>query len=174
MNDPQEKLKPLAEQVLIGEMVTQSKFAAHAAGRLAESSDPIEMWSSIQSILVAAANVSKILWPAREPYKERGKQLRELIGVDDHDLLSDRTFRNHFEHYDERIEDWFDGNDSAVYTDQRIDPLERGPFGLPRLAHRSYNPVSQVLRFRDESIDLAAVLAALTEIREKSRFLALP
>jgi len=174
VNDRRKKLKPLAEQVLIGEIVTQSKFAANAAGQIAESSDPIEVWSSIQSILVAAANVSKILWPARKLYKERGKQLRGLIGVDDHHLLSDRTFRNHFEHYDERIEDWFDGNDSAVYMDQRIDPLERSPCSLPRLFHRSYNPVSQVLTFRDESIDLAAVLAALAEIREKCRFLALP
>ena len=174
VNDRQKKLKPLAELVLIGEIVTQSKFAANAAGRLAESSDQIEVWGSIQSIMVAAGNVSKILWPVGKQYKERGKQLRDLIGIDVDNLLSDRTFRNHFEHYDERIEDWFDGNDSAVYTDQSIDPLERSPFGLPRFAHRSYNPVSQVLRFRDESIDLAAVLAALAEIREKCRFLALP
>ena len=168
------KLKPLAEQVLVGEIVTQSKFAANAAGRLAESSDPIEVWSSIQSILVAAANVSKILWPTRKPYNQRGKQLRDLIGVDDHNLLSDRSFRNHFEHYDERIEDWFDGNDSAVYMDSKIEPFEPSPWSLPRLFHRSYNPLSQILSFRDESIDLAAVLAALAEIREKCRFLALP
>ena len=121
-----------------------------------------------------ASNASKILWPARKPYKERGKQLRDLIGVDDHNLLSDRTFRNHFEHYDERIEDWFDGNDSAVYMDSRIDPFEWSPSSLPRLFHRSYNPISQILSFRDESIDLAAVLTALAEIREKCRFLALP
>ena len=168
------KLKPLAEQVLVGEIVAQSKFAANAAGRLAESSDPTEVWSSIQSILVAAANVSKILWPARTPYKERGKQLRNLIGVDDHNLLSDRTFRNHFEHYDERVEEWFNGNDSAVYMDSRIDPIDRGLWSLPHQFHRSYNPISQVLSFRDESIDLAAVLTALAEIREKCRYLALP
>ena len=168
------KLKPLAEQVLIGEIVTQSKFAEKAADHLAKASDPIEVWGSIQSILVAAANVSKILWPARNPYMARGKQLRELLGVDDSNLLSDRTFRNHFEHYDERIEDWFDNNNSAVYMDSRIDPFEPTTWSLPRLFHRSYNPSSQTLSFRNESIDLAAVLAALAEIREKCRFFALP
>ena len=168
------KLKPLSELVLVGEIVTQSKIAANAAGRLAVSSDPIEVWSSIQSILVAAGNVSKILWPVRKPNKERGKQLRDLIGVDDHNLLSDRTFRNHFEHYDERVEEWFAGNDSAVYMDSGIDSFEQRPWRPPRQFHRSYNPVSQVLSFRDESIDLAAVLTALAEIRKKCRYLALP
>lgn len=168
------KLKPLAEMALIGEIVTQSKFAEKAADQLDKSSDSVENWGSIQSILVAAANVSKILWPARKRYMARGKQLRELLGVDDDSLLSDRTLRNHFEHYDERIEDWFDSNNSAVYMDSRIDPFEPTPLSLPQLFHRSYNPTSRTLSFRNESIDLAAVLAALTEIREKCRFFALP
>ena len=167
------KLKPLAEMALIGEIVTQSKFAEKAADQLAKSSDSVEVWGSIQSILVAAANVSKILWPARKRYMARGKQLRELLGVDDDNLLSDRTLRNHFEHYDERIEDWFDNNKSAVYMDSRIDPFEPTPFSLPQLFHRSYNPTSRTLSFRNESIDLAAVLAALAEIREKCRFFVL-
>ncbi len=116
------KLKPLAEMALIGEIVTQSKFAEKAAEQLSNSSDPVEVWGSIQSILVAVANVSKILWPVKK-YMARGKQLRELLGIDDDNLLSDRTFRNHFEHYDERIEEWFDSNNSAVYMDSRIDPF---------------------------------------------------
>lgn len=168
------KLKPLVEQALIGEIVTQSKFAEMAADQLAKSSDSVEVWGSIQSILVAVANVSKIRWPAKKRCRARGKQLRELLGVDDDNLLSDRTFRNHFEHYDERIEDWFDSNNSAVYMDSRIDPFEPTPLSLPKFFHRSYNPVSQTLSFRNESIDLAAVLAALAEIREKCRSFSLP
>ena len=168
------KPRPLAELALIGEIVTQSKFAERAADHLAKASDPIEVWCSIQSILVAAANVSKILWPVGKSYMARGKRLRELLGVDDRNLLSDRTLRNHFEHYDERIEDWFDNNNSAVYMDSRIDPFEPTPWSLPRLYQRSYNPTSQKLSFRDETIDLAGLLSALAEVREKCRFFALP
>lgn len=169
-----EKLKPLAEMALIREIVMQSKFAEKAADQLAKSSDSVEIWGSIQSILVAVANVSKILWPARKQYMARGKQLRELLGVEDDSLLSNRTFRNHLEHYDERIEYWFASNNSAVYMDSRIDPFEPTPLSLPQLFHRSYNPASRTLSFRNESIDLSAVLAALAEVREKCRFLALP
>ena len=60
------QMNRLAEMVYIGEIVLQSKIAALAAQRLVdreERLDWIETWSSIQSILVAAANVSKILWP---------------------------------------------------------------------------------------------------------------
>ena len=103
----------------------------------------------------------------------RGKQLRELLGIDDNNLLSDRTFRNHFEHYDERIEDWFDNNNSAVYMDSKIDPFEPTPSSLPRFFHRCYNPIHGTLTFRDESIDIFAVLAALEEIRKKCSFFAL-
>lgn len=168
------KLNPLAEQVLLGEIVTQSKFVEKASDRLAKSSDSIETWESIQSILVAAANVSKILWPTKKLYIARGKQLRELLDLDDNNLLSDRTFRNHFEHYDERIEEWFDRNSSAVYIDSRIDPFEPTQFSLPQIIHRKYNPISQKLTFRDETINLAAVLAAIAEIREKCKSFTLP
>jgi hypothetical protein len=161
-------LKPLAEQVLLGEIVNQTKFAALAADRLAKTSDSIESWASIQSILVAAANVSKILWPAKE-YVARGEQLRELLNVPDESPLFDRTIRNHFEHYDERIEEWFRGSSSAVYRDLRIDPREPAPSSLTPCFHRKYNPVSQELCFRNESISLAAVLGALDEIREKCK-----
>ena len=168
------KLKPLAELALISEIVTQSKFAEKAADQLIQYSDSDEVWGSIQSILVAVANVSKILWPSREKYNARGRHLRELLGVDDKNLLSDRTFRNHFEHYDERIEEWFDSHNSAVYRDSRIDPFEPTSWSLPQFFHRSYNPISRTLSFRDESIDLGAVLAALAEIRKKCRDFCLP
>lgn len=168
------KLKAIAEQVLISEIVIQAKFAEKAADQLAKFSDSVDIWGSIQSILVAVANVSKILWPSRTHNMARGQQLRELLGVDDNNVLSDRTFRNHFEHYDERIEEWFDSNNSAVYLDARIDPFEPTPLSQPQFFHRSYNPISGTLSFRNETINLFAVLASLAEIRKKCSFFALP
>ena len=160
------KLKPLAEMVFISEIVNQTKYAELAAARLSKTSDPIETWESIQSILAATANVSLILWPGKKN-EERGKQLRTLLGVSDDHLLSDRTIRNHFAHYDERIEKWFESNKSAVYMDSRIDPFESTLLGLKPFSHREYNPTSKRLSFRGESYDLSAVLTELTKIRKK-------
>lgn len=164
-------MKPLAELVFISEIVMQSNIANRAAERLQVASDPdhfdeLEIWVSIQSILVAAGNVSKILWP-RKPSKARGERLRTLLNIDDGNLLSDRKFRNHFEHYDERIEDWFEKNGSAVYADSSISPFDSIWGGNPSNRHRAYNPMTHALTFRGESVDLASLLNALEEIRHK-------
>lgn len=167
----------LRELVFIAEIVKQAKIAHRAAERLNATTDhfdELEVWCSIQSILVAAGIVSMILWPSRKSSVARGDALRMLLGVDDRNLLSDRTFRNNFAHYDERIEDWFEKNPSAVYMDSIIDPFNpiwgRNPANL----HRAYNPSTQILTFRGESMDLAALLSVLEEIRHKCRNLALP
>ena len=93
------KMKALAEMVFVGEIVMQAKIAERAAERLPGATDhidPVEVWASIQSILIAAGNVSKILWPSRK-YAARGEKLRAVLEVDEGHLLSDRKFRNHFE-----------------------------------------------------------------------------
>ena len=168
-------MNPLAEQVFIGEIVQQTKIANRAAEHLKAATDPfdaLEVWCSIQSILVAAGIVSRSLWPSKK-FSSRGVRLRTLLGVDEGNLLSKRKFRDHFEHYDERIEVWFEKNRSAVYTDSSIDPFDSiwGPNPVNR--HRAYNPETQVLTFRGESLDLAALLNVLEEIQQKCRPLAL-
>jgi len=169
-------MKALAEMVFIGEIVLQSKIAELAAKRLSaikDNFDQIDVWSSIQSILVAAGNVSKILWPSKE-YEERGERLRELLKVSDNNILSDRSLRNHFEHYDDRIEKWFKGKSSAVYSDLAVDPFKSISGNVPSNHHRAYDPLTQTLTFRGESFDLAAVLKELKEIRIKCRDFVLP
>lgn len=168
-------MKALAEQVFISEIVFQSKIAQRAAEDLLatrENFDPIEVWRSIQSILVASGNVSKILWP-RKKYAKRGERLRSLLNVEESNLLSNRIFRNHFEHYDERIEEWFETNSSASYTDSVIDPF-KSIWGMITVQHRAYNPLTQVLTFRDESVDLREVLKVMEDIRHKCDRFALP
>lgn len=156
----------LQEMVFMSEIVLQSKIAQRTANRLEatkENFDNIETWCSIQSILIAAGNVSKILWPNRK-YKNRGEKLRKLLNVDNDHLLSDRKFRNHFEHYDERIEVWFENQPSSVYHDLAMNPSIY--FGQrPNNSHRGYNSFDNTLIFRGESLDLNAVLNALKEIK---------
>lgn len=160
-------MEGLQKMVFMGEIVLQSKIAHRAAERLQtanENFDKIEVWSSIQSILIAAGNVSKILWPGKK-YKSRGEKLRKLLRVDASNLLSDRKFRNHFEHYDERIEVWFANHSSAVYRDLAMNP-SMSNFGQKYTSnHRVYNSIDNTLVFRDESLDLNAVLSALEEVR---------
>ena len=155
----------LQQMILIGEIALQSQIAKKAAERLVATHDVfdnVETWCSIQSILVAAGNVSKILWPSQK-YKLRGQKLRELLGVEDNNPLASRKFRNHFEHYDERVEEWYENNSQGVYVDLSMNPSLRSlNFGLPPLnTHRGYNSFNNSVVFRSETLYLDEVLDAL-------------
>lgn len=154
----------LQEMVFLGEIVLQSKIVQRAAERLKATQnnyDGVELWCSIQSILVAAGNISKILWPNKK-YKARGETLRQLLKVNEDSILSNREFRNHFEHYDERIEEWFAKSGSVVYTDLAMNPSLRGNLGVSD--HRGYNSFDNTLLFRGEMLDLNAVIMAVKEL----------
>ena len=70
-------------------------------GRLSEGKEVhLRVWSAIQSLLVAVANISKILWSGSA---KRGKDLRTILEISDGSELHQRALRNHFEHYDERL-----------------------------------------------------------------------
>jgi hypothetical protein len=163
-------MKEFQDMIFISEIVLQSKIAQRASERLKATNsnfDRIEVWCSIQSILVAAGNVSKILWPSNK-YKIRGERLRQMLKVEEKNILSSRKFRNHFEHYDERIEEWFESRSGGVYIDLAMNPSLSGNM-LSDNSHRSYNSFNSTLIFRGESFDLTEVLKALEEIYENCK-----
>lgn len=87
-----------------------------------------------------------------------------VLDIDDNNVLSDRKLRNHFEHYDERIEDWISSTHSSVYVDQIIGSPPGFLRQFPQNAHRGYDPSTQTLTFRGESLSLASILGALDQI----------
>ncbi len=163
-------MKDFSHMVFISEIVLQIKIAEKAEKRLPTDPgnfDDIEVWCSIQSILGAAGNVSKILWPQLNKSKERGTQLRKLLGIPDRNILADRKFRNHFEHYDDRIEKWFEVRPTGPYVDLAFNPFKPMPWELPKFYHRAYNQIERILTFRNETLDLKEVMKSLQEIKMK-------
>ncbi|MBC8054715.1 MAG: hypothetical protein H7Y13_16785 [Sphingobacteriaceae bacterium] len=76
-------MKEFRDTIFISEILLQSKIAQRAFERLQathENFDRLEVWCSIQSILVSTANVSKILWPSKD--RLRGERLREMLKVE--------------------------------------------------------------------------------------------
>jgi hypothetical protein len=166
-------MKGLQDWILIDEIVLQARIAQRASERLKVAygnSDKIEVWGSIQSILGSAANVSKILWPVRQQYKERGVRLRQILKVQDTHILSDRKFRNYFEHYDEQVDEWFKNQDQGVYIDLSMNPSFNTIWGdFPPQGNRGYNSFNNTVVFRGETMDLNGVLKALEELIEKCK-----
>ena len=169
-----EKMNGIQDMIFIGEIVLQSKIAQRAAEHLQaanESFDHTEIWGSIQSILVATGNVSKILWPNIK-YKKRGERLRQILSVEKNNPLNNRKFRNRFfEHYDELVEEWFKSQSQGVYIDLAMNPSLHG--SGTNNTHRGYNSFNNTLLFRGELLDLNEILKALEEIRNNCKGLVL-
>jgi hypothetical protein len=157
----------LHESILIGEIDFQSKLAQRGAERLkaaVETFDRVEIWSSIQSILIAAGNISKILWPKKK-YEDRGEKLRDLFKVDNNNILRNRKFRNQLEHYDELVDELFNNQPTTSYIDLAMNP-SMSSFGAKN-CHRGYNSFNNTLVIRGQTLDLSAVLKAIEEIKFK-------
>jgi hypothetical protein len=163
-------MKSFVDWILIGEIVLQSKIAQRAAERLPTSPsgfDHIEVWCSIQSILVSSGNISKILWPNSKDRQAQGQYLRKFLGVEESNILADRKFRNHFEHYDDRIVQWFKGNSPGLYSDLAFIPFDPIWGETHENHHRAYNQVKRIVTFRGETLNLNDVLGAIEEIQSK-------
>ena len=100
--------------LLIGEIQRQCNFVLIAFEELKnlfrttgrwDNQKSDQLWYSVQSFLVAVANISKILWPAsshdsKVPQAiDSREKIRQLLDLDDTSPLKLRKFRNYFEHY---------------------------------------------------------------------------
>lgn len=160
----------IQDMAFCGEIVLQVKIARRANERLEatkDNFDNIEVWCSIQSILIAAGNISKILWPSDKKYKLRGDRLRQMLKVDENSVLLDRKFRNSFfEHYDSRIDEWFEKNQTRVYKDLAMNPSLNGQ---KLITHRGYNSFNNTLEFRGELLDLNSILIEMEKLFENCK-----
>lgn len=160
----------LQEMSFISEILLQSRIAQLSAERLQTANENLnkdEVWGSIQSILVSTGNISKILWPTYKIHSERGKALRLILKVENNNPLSERKFRNHFEHYDTRIQEWYDDNIGTAYIDLVINPSLIGS-SIGKI-DRGYNSFNNTLIFRGEILDLNEILHAVKEINNSCK-----
>ena len=129
-----------------------------------------QLWFSLQSFLIAAANISKLLWGTKagtnaETWKRRTRerlQLRVSLGVAENSILKlSPEFRNHFEHLDERIEDWAEASPRRVLISDLIGPTSGFGGVAPDEFLRSYDPDTQRLSFRGETFEIVPVVQAI-------------
>lgn len=157
----------LLQMTLLDEIALQAQIAIRAFERLnaAENQfDQIEKWGAIQSILVSSGNVSKILWPSKK-HRERGKLLRQFLKIEDDNILASRVFRNHFEHFDERVEKHFDNSPTGVYIDRQMNPsLNNFLDDREPICKRGYNTFNHTLIFDGEILDIKEVINYLKDL----------
>jgi len=154
-------------QLFVREVDRQVRFGLIAAVELRDpvmSLDTERVWYSIQSLLVATANVSKLLWPSKGS-RDRGEALRSLLCVTDDSPLASRVFRNHFEHFDERLETWGISPHTHLVADNNVGPLGATSGGASPIYVRNYDPSTETLTFRGEVYEFRPVIGALESLR---------
>jgi hypothetical protein len=149
------------------EVERQTRFALISFSDLEEAlsiRDMDRIWYAVQGLLVAAGNVSKLLWPSRPSVPNRGEDLKQSLGVPDGSPLAPRTFRNHFEHFDERLEQWAASSQRKNFADSNVGPtgmisgLEPGDY------LRNLDTAQRSVTFRGDTYPLKPLVEALRRL----------
>jgi hypothetical protein len=118
-----------------------------------------------QAFLIAAANVSKSLRGVNEGTAARRQELREELDTSDESPVRDRAIRNHFEHFDERIEG---AAPSRIFIDSTVMPREAISVQIAQATEqsqlRNYDPLSHTLTFWEDEIRVGEVVSELVRI----------
>ena len=112
----------------------------------------IAAFYAIQSLLVAAANLSKALWDGRNPADRA--PLRARLNVLDTSPLHPRDMRNHYEHFDERLDEWYRSSKSHNYVDVSVSS-KAAIHGVDEIdMFRTYDPQTGDLSFWGDKFNI--------------------
>ena len=151
-----------------------------------ETSDRV--WLSVESFLIAVANVSKILWPSLPKCKRCGYQpkvgeevssrvedLRNILSIDKSSPLANRHFRNFFEHYDFQLEDWVKKSSTQLVYDSNVGPIESVIKSSNESVAiiRHFDQYESIIYFRGKQYDVKPVVEALQELKAKTESMSL-
>jgi hypothetical protein len=125
-----------------------------------------QTWASIQNLLTGAANISKALWGQGNKYATEREPLRASIQVDDTSPLKPVVMRNHFEHFDEKLDDWWRDSPGHNFVDQIVGPpntvVVRPQVDID--IFRRFDPGTGALMFWGKEFNLLEVVAEVERI----------
>ena len=165
-------MDPGVLQLFVREVDRQAQFGLIAAADLllaVTKCDKDHVWYSIQSLLVATGNVSKLLWPSRRASSARGDTLRQMLQVRNDSPLFSRVCRNHFEHFDDRLEAWAISVHTHLVVDSNIGSLRSIRGGPLSFYVRNFDPSTETLTFHDEVYELRPIINALEKLRSETK-----
>src|SRR4051794_11293316 len=151
-------------EIFQSELATQCTFivrGAHLVNEALKTGDGDMVWFALQGLLISASNASKLLWGSRtEAALEARRALRESVEVDVDSPLSSRKVRNDFEHFDERLERWFEGG-GHIDIGRNIAPL--GAFqvggGEPEQQFGRFDQSTATVFFWENAAELNPIVA---------------
>lgn len=165
----QHELDPIVRHFFVREVLRQAQFGIAAWEHLRASEDRVEIWGSVQAMLVAAGVISRLLWPTGQGVRARGAALRRMLTVSEDSPLASRDLRDSLEHFDERLDAWAAEFVAAspppsVIGDSNIGPLNAIEGVDPRHLLRQLDRATWTLYFRGARHDLLPVADELLRL----------
>jgi hypothetical protein len=153
------------------EIKNQCEFALHSIESINKlirppiaSFNSNEIWFFIQSFLTSTANISKLLFGTKEKVSAARKPLRESLNVPDCSALKIRDMRNHFEHFDERIEKWNRTSIRHNFADKLIGPTNMIPGFEQGDYFRHFDTSIGAIRFNGEEYLIQPIVDEIVKI----------
>lgn len=156
---------------------TTSKLAWNGP-RCEQQTDMLRQWYAVQGLLQALGNASKLLWPAPAGWLSnvrkdfalaRGEALREKLRMNEREWkLSDRKFRNAFEHLDEWLDEWAADPERNRQIADMMSGMAAEQVGLPgNQQFRVLDPSTWTLFFLGDKFDLIEALDEVRDLRNR-------
>lgn len=123
-----------------------------------------------------AAAASRIFWPPKginksstERSQNRGKHLQNALTINkDHPIFS-RTLRDHFEHFDERLDAWAEESKNRNIIHRLVGP--RSAIGGDGIADGDiilhFDPDTKVFAFRGQKFNLQELAHGIDDLNSK-------
>jgi hypothetical protein len=169
------------EGIYVRELLVQCQYAVDAIQRmneiLAARGSPSEFFREASDFLQHSSAVSRLLWPPgstnrakKKRAKKRGTHLRQALKVDDAHILKTRTLRDHFEHLDERLDEWAETSPNRNIVDNMIGP--RAAIGGDAIKDqdiiRMFDPSTKLIIFRGEQFDIQGLVNGLIDVQSRA------
>ena len=124
-----------------------------------------------------AAAVSRIFWPpggrnkqSRMRAQKRGQNLRDILELPSGHAVQDRSLRDHFEHFDERLDDWAETSKNRNIVQRFIG--SRNDIGGDSIMDSDiihhFDPSKNTFGFRGEHYDIQSLASGLDDIYQRT------
>ncbi len=141
-------------------------------GRHQEQEVISQIFFYLHSFLTHVGNISKLFWCPRAKnntvYEVRGDWLRDVLDIRDPSCIRDRHLRDALEHYDERLDDWFNQHGAYMRMDFHLGSALPSWFP-PEHRHRAFDPDTNTFSFMGQEFPLTPLVAEIRGVLKRAK-----
>ena len=148
--------------------------------RTADNKGLFREYYYLQVLLSSLGNISKILWPIAKKKNKvstaspstpcspllqlreaRGRELREALNIKTGSPLKSRKLRDTFEHFDERMDEWFRKTERHGFSDRNVGSFEGTTVPRPSERLRTFVPETWTMVYCGREFKLSPTIRAV-------------